>query len=108
LVRDDRLEKINDLLLSYGHDVELAAHLGEAIVDMGTKVDEVLPKVDEVLAEGIETCGRGLAEIAKLAAELTDVAVGGLHELSVPAITVDARQLSTACAAPTNSTSQPV
>jgi hypothetical protein len=79
------MEKINDLLLSYGHDVELAAHLGEAVVDMGTKVDEVLPKVDEVLAEGIETCGRGLAEIAKLAAELTDVAVGGFHELSVPA-----------------------
>ena len=36
LIGDDRLKKINDLLLSGGHAVELPAHLGEAVVDMRT------------------------------------------------------------------------
>ena len=36
LIGDDRLNKVDDLLLSGGHDVELAANLGEAVVDMCT------------------------------------------------------------------------
>ena len=42
LISDDGLKQIDDLLLSDSHDVELSAHLGEAVVDMRTKVDEVL------------------------------------------------------------------
>lgn len=36
LIGDDCLKKLNDLVLSGGHDVKLPAHLGEAIVDMRT------------------------------------------------------------------------
>jgi hypothetical protein len=36
LIGDDRLKKVDDLLLSGGHNVELPAHLGEAVVDMRT------------------------------------------------------------------------
>ena len=68
------------MLLTDSHDIELAAHLGEAVVDMRTNVDEVLPKVDEVLPKGIETRSRGVAELANFATELTDVAVGGSGE----------------------------
>ena len=42
LINDDGLKQIDDLLLSDSHDVELSTHLGEAVVDMRTKVDEVL------------------------------------------------------------------
>jgi hypothetical protein len=35
-IGNDCLKKVNDLSLSGGHDVELAAYLGEAVVDMGT------------------------------------------------------------------------
>jgi hypothetical protein len=80
LVGDDRPKKVNDLLLPGGHHVELPAHLGEAVVDMGTQVDEVLPKVDKVLPEGIETGGGGASEVADFTAELTDVAVGSSCE----------------------------
>ena len=34
LISDDCLKKVNDLVLSVGHDIELPAHLGEAVVDM--------------------------------------------------------------------------
>ena len=89
LISDDRLKEANNLLLPGGHDVELPAHLGEAVVDMITEVDEVLPEVDEVLPEvdevlpkGVETSGGGPAEFADFAAELADVAVGGSGEHS--------------------------
>ena len=67
LVSDNRLKKANNLLLPGSHDVELPAHLGEAVVDVRTEVAEVLPK-------GVETCGGGSAEVADFAAELADVA----------------------------------
>ena len=73
LISKHGLKQIDDLLLSDSHDVELSAHLGEAVVDMRTKVDEVLSK-------GIETRSGGMAEIAKFAMELTYVAVGGSGE----------------------------
>ena len=82
LISDDRLKEANNLLLPGGHDVELPAHLGEAVVDMITEVDEVLPEVDEVLPKGVETSGGGPAELADFAAELADVAVGGSGEHS--------------------------
>ena len=82
LISDDRLKEANNLLLPGGHDVELPAHLGEAVVDMITEVGEVLPEVDEVLPKGVETSGGGPAEFADFAAELADVAVGGSGEHS--------------------------
>jgi hypothetical protein len=75
------------LMLPGGHDVELAAHLDEAVVDMRTKVNEVLPKVNEVLPkinevlpESIETRSSGSAELADFAAKFTDISVGGSGE----------------------------
>jgi hypothetical protein len=73
LIGDDCLKELYDLVLSGGHDVELPAHLGEAIVDMRAHVHEILPK-------SVETCGGSPAEIANLGAELTDVSVGGSGE----------------------------
>ena len=69
LIGDDGVKQINNLLLPGGHDVELPAHLGKAVVDVRTEADEVLPEVDEVLPKGVETCGGGSAEVADFAAE---------------------------------------
>jgi hypothetical protein len=73
LIGNDRLKKLNDLVLAGGHDVELAAHLGESIVDVRGYVHEILPK-------GIETHTGSPAEVANFAPELTDVSVGGSGE----------------------------
>ena len=70
LIRDDRLKKVNDLLLSGGCGVEFAAHLRESLVD-------VRSKVNKVLSERVEACHCGLAELAKIVAKSADVAVGG-------------------------------
>ncbi len=75
LVRDDGLKKVDNLLLSSGHDVELPARLGEAVVD-------VRAEVDEVLSQGIETRCGGPAEVTNFAPELTDIAVGSTCENS--------------------------
>jgi hypothetical protein len=80
LISDDRLKKVNDLLLSSGRGIELAAHLGKPLVDMVTEVTEVMSEVDEVLSKSVETPRRGLAELAELAAELADITVGGTCE----------------------------
>ena len=80
LISDDRLKEADNLLLPGGHDVELPANLGEAVVDMVTEVGEVLPEVDEVLPKGVETSVGGPVEFADFAAELADVAVGGSGE----------------------------
>ena|ERR1700682_843011 len=82
LISDDRMKKPNNLLLPGGHDIELPAHLGEAVVDVRTEADEVLPELDEVLPKRVETCGGGSAELTDFAAELADVAVGGSGEHS--------------------------
>jgi len=74
-VGDDGLKKVNDLLLSSGHDVELPAHLGEAVVDMRAEVDEIL-------SERVKTGGGGPAEFANFASEFTDVTVGSSGEYS--------------------------
>jgi hypothetical protein len=81
-ISDDGLKQIGDLLLSDSHDVELSAHLGEAVVDMRTKVDEVLSK-------RIETRSSGMAELADFATELTDVAVAGIHDVRLTASAQD-------------------
>ncbi len=80
LIGDDCLKQVDNLVLPGGHDVELPAHLGEAVVDVCTESDELLPKVNEVLSKSIETRGGGLAEVAYFAAELAHVAVGGPGE----------------------------
>ncbi len=80
LIRDDRLKKANDLLLSGGCGVEFAAHLGESLVDMLLEGPEVRSKVNEVLSEGVEACRCGLAELAEIVAKSADVAVGGSCE----------------------------
>jgi len=80
LIRDDRPEKANDLLLSGGCGVEFAAHLGESLVDILLEGPEVRSKVNEVLPEGVEACRRGLAELAEIVAKSADVAVGGSCE----------------------------
>src|SRR6516164_5504635 len=68
LIGDDRLKKVNDLLLSGGRGVEFAAHLDESLVDMlleGAEIRlecaeillecaEVRSEVNEVLSDGIE------------------------------------------------------
>jgi hypothetical protein len=77
LTSDDRLQKVNDPLLSRGRAVELAAHLGEPLVDMSTEIHEILPKIHEILSKGVEAYRRGLAKISELTAELADVSVGG-------------------------------
>lgn len=91
---DDRLKKVNDLLLSGGCGVEFAAHLGESLADMllkcpdmlledpevRSKVNEVRSKVNEVVSEGVEACRCGLAELAEIVAKSADVAVGGACE----------------------------
>ena len=75
LIGGDGLKKIDNLLLPSGHDVELPAHLREAVVD-------VRAEVDEVLSQGIETRRGGPAEIENFAPELTDIAVGSPSENS--------------------------
>jgi hypothetical protein len=80
LIGDDCLKKVDNLMLPGGHDVELAAHLDEAVVDMRTKVNEVLPKVNEVLPESTKTRSSGSAELADFAAKFTDISVGGSGE----------------------------
>ena len=66
LIGDDGLKKIDNLLLPSGHDVELPAHLREAVI-------HVRAKVDEVLSQGIKTRRGGPAEIANV----------GFHYLSL-------------------------
>jgi hypothetical protein len=80
LIRNDRLKKVNDLLLSGGCDVEFAAHLGESLIDMLLERAEIRTQVHEVLPKGIEACRRGLAELAEIVAESADIAVGGSCE----------------------------
>ena len=80
MVRDDRLKKVNDLVLSGGCGVEFAAHLGESLVDVLLECSEVRSKIDEVLSEGVEACRCGLAELAEIVAKSADVAVGGARE----------------------------
>ena len=94
LIGDDRLNKVNDLLLSGGRGVEFAAHLDESLVDMlleGAEIRlecaeillecaEVRSEVNEVLSDGIEACRCGLAELAEIVAESADVVVGGSCE----------------------------
>ncbi len=94
LIRDDRLKKVNDLLLSGGCGVEFAAHLDESLVDMLLErpeialecaeilfeCAEVRSEVNEVLPEGIEARRCGLAELAEVIAKSADVAVGGSCE----------------------------
>ena len=80
LIRDDRLKKVNDLVLSGGCGVEFAAHLGESLVDVLLECSEVRSKIDEVLSEGVEACRCGLAELAEIVAKSADVAVGGSRE----------------------------
>ncbi len=84
---DDRLKKVNDLLLSGGCGVEFAAHLGESLADMLLKRPEMLlegpevrSKVNEVVSEGVEACRCALAELAEIVAKSADVAVGGSCE----------------------------
>jgi hypothetical protein len=77
LIRDDRLKKDNDLLLSGGCGVEFAAHLRESLVDVPLECPEVRPKVNEVLSERVEACHCGLPELAKIVAKSADVAVCG-------------------------------
>ena len=81
---DNRLEKLDDLLLTSRSGVELSAHLGESLIDpLESLVDlleplgEVLPKVDEVLPHGVEAGRRGPAKVAQLAADLANIAIGG-------------------------------
>ena len=80
LIRDDRLKKVNDLLLSGGGGVEFAAHLGESLVDVPLECPEVRSKVDKVLSERVEACHCGLAELTEIVAKSADVAVGGASE----------------------------
>lgn len=94
MIRDDRLKKVNDLLLSAGCGVEFAAHLGESLVDIALErpeirlecaeirleCAEVRSEVNEVLPEGIEARRCGLAEFAEIVAKSADVAVGGSCE----------------------------
>lgn len=86
-IGDDRVEKVDDLLLTSRCGIELSAHLGEPLVDVLeslfnvlAKVSEVLPQVDEVLPHGVEACRGGAAEITDLAAELADVTISGSCE----------------------------
>ena len=80
LDRDDRLKKVNDLLLSGGCGVEFAAHLGESLVDVPFECPEVRSKVDKVLSERVEACHCGLAELTEIVVKSADVAVGGAGE----------------------------
>jgi hypothetical protein len=87
LIRDDRLKKVDDLLLSGGCGVEFTAHLGESLVDILLECAEIVlecaevgSEVNEVLPEGIEACRCGLAELAEIVAKSADVAVGGSCE----------------------------
>ncbi len=87
LIRDDRLKKANDLLLSGIGGVEFTAHLGKSLVDvlvegleLRPKANEVRPKVNEVLSEGVEACRCDLAELAEIVAKSADVAVSGSCE----------------------------
>ena len=94
MVGDDRLKKVDDLLLSRGCGVEFTAHLDESPVDMFTEGAELRPEgaevrpegaelrpeVNEVFPEGIEACRRGLAEVTEIISKFADVAVGGSCE----------------------------
>lgn len=61
------------MLLTGRCGIEFAAHLGEALIDVRTKVDEVF-------AEGVEAGSSRLPKVAELVVECGHVAVGGSGE----------------------------
>jgi len=79
-IRDDRLKKVNDLLLSGGRGVEFAAHLRESLVDVLVECSEFRSEVNKVLSERVEARRGGQAELAEIVAKSADVAVGGSRE----------------------------
>jgi hypothetical protein len=66
---DDCVQQVDDLLLASGSGIELAAHLGEPVLELAAEVVEVL-------ACRVEAGRGGLAEVPDLSADLADVAVG--------------------------------
>jgi hypothetical protein len=80
LLADERGQQGDDLLLSGGGAVELAAHLGKAVVDLGKAGLELLPEVEEVLAHRVKHPRVLLPELPDLSANLGDVAVGSARQ----------------------------
>lgn len=80
LIGNQRLDKVDDLLLTGCCGVEFAAHFGEALIDVRPKVDEVGSEIHEVFAEGVEADRSRLPKVAEFVVECGHVAVGGSGE----------------------------
>ena len=77
MIRDDRLKKVDDLLLSGGRGVKFAAHFGESLVDVLLECSEVRSEINKVLSERVEACRCGLAELAEIVARFE---ISRIHE----------------------------
>lgn len=87
LTTDERMKKIDDLLLAGSCTVELPPHLGEAAIDLCEGLIDLLEtsvpigaEVDEIFPQCVEARRGSLAEVQDLATNLTDIAVRGSGE----------------------------
>jgi len=70
-IGDDRLQEVNNLLLSGGRGVERAAYRDETVVHACEPVIDMLSEIDEILPKGIEASRGCSAEICYLTPEFT-------------------------------------
>src|SRR5689334_11852597 len=73
----ERVQKVDDLLLSGGSRVELAAHLCEAAVELIAEAGEIFAQINEIFSKRVEAGRRRLPKIAEFTPDLTDVSIGG-------------------------------